>query len=230
MLLALLLFVQDPEALLRKPEEILAGAKTISVTFKSDGVFSQGGKENEGHYAASWRTKGANLFRIDTTDYRGKPYWIASDGKTVTNSSGVEPQAALKDSNARMALVFARMGGQSYMSLSISNPDREKIDNKKECYFPDLRLLIKWSGAKHLGTEKLDGREAHKVAATATWRKRGEESDSTADVVTWLDAESGLPLKRTVHHEVGAWKSDIVETYRDWKLNAEIADDVFTKP
>jgi hypothetical protein len=216
-MIALLLAMAQEEETLRKMEERLLKAKTFQVAFKAEGTIRFGPEKRELKAEGTLRLKGAK-FRLDQK-MDGAAVTIASDGERVVSRAGDEREERkpMKDCGGRFAVLFARLGLMTSAWISVENPDRDPYTEDEE-YLPDLRKLVSYSDTTSAGERA--------IRCTMTYRKRGEEADSTAVVTVWLD-EKGLPSKRRTEHTAGVRRVVAEETYSDWKLDGEIGDEVF---
>ncbi len=222
MLVALFLLLQtSPEESLRKLEERLLKAKTFQLSFKAEGTFQLGRQKDTQKIESTLHVKGPARFRFVqkmVVEEAPVTVTIVSDGTKVVARSGDdrETHVPMQDSGERLAILFARLGLMSSVWLSMANEDRDPFDDKHE-YIPDLRRLAKYSDY---------GAEDGLLRYVITYRKRNEEADSTAKVTVRFDKD-GLPTTRRGEHLSGARRVVVEEIYEGWKLDEEIADDVF---
>lgn len=229
-ILALSLLGQDVSSLLKKSDDLLLKAKTLQVTLKASSTLVMGRLTAKSKTEGTIRVKGPAKFRFDvtiTTDGVISQGSLISDGETAfdTLAPGLS-RRPMKNAAERIAVTMSRLGIHSAAALSLQNPDRDPWEEDDE-YIPDLRKLVKWSEIKYAGREKVGEVEAHQLTMMASFRKRAEEADSTAEVAVWLDVKTGLPLKRTVTHKADQRRVTCLETYEGWKIDEELTDEVF---
>ncbi len=217
-LLVLALLQDDPAETLKKLEERLVRAKTFQVAYRAEATIRFGPEKRVTKAEATLKVKGPAKFRVDEK-LDEHTVTIASDGEWVVSKSGgaKEQRRPMKNSAERFAILYARMGLMTSAWISMVNEDKDPSADDEE-YLPDLRKLASYSGTVSAGEKA--------IRYTVTYRKRGEEADSTATVTVWLDA-NGLPSQRKTEHTSGVRMVVAEETYSDWKIDEDIDDAVF---
>ena len=202
----------EAEELFKKMEAKLAAAK--SVQFKFEGEMNPRGVKLSGTLVFGE----TNQSRCDLEGKFGEESQsisVISDGKMarMTTSEPPENKAfAVPETLGRlMRLAAARAGCLGTIDVS-QREEKAKEDPEKAFAASDFKL-----GAK----EKVGEREAQAVEYKLV---RKGEKDSAATV--WIDAETHLPLKRTL--KMGT--KTLEENYSGWKLDEKIDAAKFELP
>lgn len=227
MLLVALLFLQEPDAdaLLKKLEERLVGAKTLQVEIKGETVFTKGKESAKAGMTGTLKLKAPAKYAFAGTMERGDEKIaasITSDGETAVEKAGevVRKLKSVKDFGARAGALFARFGFVPAQVLRLRNEDLE-AQEKDADFLPDARKLVKLEGAK---ARSVKGGTV--ITAIAVYRRYGEESDTRVDVTLEL-GEDGLPAKRVMKLVQEAVTIEVTESYSGWKIDGEIDDALF---
>jgi hypothetical protein len=224
-LLALLVWVilgtaaqaqETAQKLYEAMEHKLIQAKARQFNYQID--FKQAGAP--GACRGTWIMGEGNRFKCTSefqSSTQGLKAFTVSDGKTVLTQTevGCKPTPSLWSSPpswvSRSGRFFSR-GGQHLIGSSFSF---DEIDEVKPYAF------------KLVGRDKVGDREANVIEYQVG--RASQRRPTTYKL--WLDAQTNLPLKRTV--EAGgaeAGGSDVVETYSHWDLDPKVPDGVFALP
>ncbi len=84
---------------------------------------------------------------------------------------------------------------------------------------------LKVSDFKAKPAEQVNGRNAAVIAY-----KLAIKNDQAATAIVWLDAATGLPLKRALQFEMGNQRFTVTETYSDLRLNPQLDARLFELP
>jgi len=154
-------------------------------------------------------------FRVKRVGDDATGQHMISDGKTMTifdkkRNQYSEMSAPAKLSGYMQPLAQMGGGGQrtGILFLNILQDD------------PDEALLEGVTKGEYVGVEKLDGKDAHRMK----FKQEG------MDWELWVAADGQpfvLKMSNSSERPDGA-KVSLVETYKNWKVNAEPAKDAFT--
>ena len=150
---------------------------------------------------------------------------MISDGKrlrlTKAQKEGPQPHHLTAPKNLSPA--FARVVGRSGLFLGLDYLGRQ-FDRKAGGELrPDELFPV--SDLKLGGREKVDGRDTRMLTYAVQYDARRK-----LNATLWIDAQTGLPLKRVLSPQAGAVKEPITETYTDWKLNKKVEAKQFELP
>jgi outer membrane lipoprotein-sorting protein len=203
----------EAEKLFRDLEKRVAAAKTIRVSFVST-VYE--GEKDVGQLKGSITLEEGEKGSVKA---KGKlkemelALDLVSDGKklTVVSTAGgkAKEQPLPKKFGASARLGLSRVGPTAGLFMVGAAPDPGKEDQGL-----DLEKLLQLSDFKAGGTARVEGREARVLEYHVTLG--GEK----LAMKLWLDAKTGLPLKRELRGPMAAQSMRVVETYSEFKLGA----------
>jgi outer membrane lipoprotein-sorting protein len=206
----------DPAVLMQKMENKIARAKSVRVTFAAKAESPKGDLTMNGSLALAGDRARAEL----ELGMAGKSMKIlsVSDGtKTVSVQDGKTTEKPdKKDARPLVNAALARSGVTALFLLSQPSSKDGKKDGKGD---------IKLSEFKKLNSEKVGGRDAVVIEFTLTFQ---EQKPMRGTV--WLDAQTGLPLKRVLRGEEKGNAFTITETYSDLTLDAQLDAKLFEFP
>jgi hypothetical protein len=140
------------------------------------------------------------------------PY-IDPEGQTTAGDTG-------KGFHAMLAVVLSR-GGIGYAVYGL--PFWVRGDGGVDPDTPESRMTV--YDFKAGAAEKVGGRQAKVLRY-----RFGKGGKGDAEITLWIDAESGLPLKRVFFNPVGVFQGRIIETYSEFNLNPRIDGKAFELP
>jgi outer membrane lipoprotein-sorting protein len=203
------------EALAQK----LATAKVHKFDFAIDGFHDQSPIEWKGTMILA----AGNRLKITFTEQDGNVQWhntIVSDGKTLAKEVQFEGrQPTLQTSTVEKKLVDRVAGhlGPIGAYFGIINLPRESRD----------AALLKLSGFKMTGKDKVGGRDAQIIAYQFPLWEKG----LPVRCKLWLHVQTNLPLKRVLEiSDQGEAVVRVVETYSEWELEPKLPEGTFTLP
>ncbi len=225
MMLLLLLCQQDADTLLKQLEAKLVKAKTLQVEIKGETSFTKGGKKATASMAGVIKAKAPAKYSFIGTMSQGEQKIeanLVSDGATVKETAGdkTRTMTPVKDFSERAGALFSRFGFVPAQVLGLRNEDLDPQVEGAD-FLPDARKLVTIEAAK----AAVDG-GVTTITGTAVYRRYAETSDTKVAFTLVLGAD-GFPAKRTLKHVMEAITVEVVETYSNWKLDADIADDEF---
>jgi outer membrane lipoprotein-sorting protein len=200
-------------------EQKLAKAKAHQFNFAIDGFHDNSPIEWQGTVILA----DGNRLKVAFTEQDGNFQWhntIVSDGKTLAEQvqfEGTQPQ--VRTATVEKMLVDRVVGHLSPIGayFGIINIPRE---SRKAA-------LLKLSGFKMAGKEKVGGREANIIAYQFPFG----EKDLPTTCKLWLDAQTNLPLKRVLEiSDQGKVLFRAVETYSGWELEPKLPEETFMLP
>jgi outer membrane lipoprotein-sorting protein len=208
----------DAEKRFKAMEEKLARAAAFQVTF--DGKIESAGQKNDGTLKGAL-TVGPNGKSHMTAEGnilgKAQKMTMVSDGKQrVVKADDMNMESRDVPSNWRKMLdtVAARIGVTAgFLLIGRSSDDKE-----------DPLETIKVSDFKQVKREKINGRDAVVIEYKLT-----PKGLNAATCTVWVDAQTNLPLKRTLHVAEGGGVT-ISETYSNFTLNPNLDDKMFELP
>ncbi len=218
---AIFLAPQSAEETLSKIEDALAGARTISVTFRFSGEPKPGEMGNRGAGEGTVLLKEGgkvNLSLRGTDGQKRREFSVVSDGqklriKLVGKARDEAAPGRFKDA---MAVAVARLGpGVAMFYTDLIGPD-----NPKE--MPDFKKVLPVSDVKP-GADEKEGRSIR-------YRVKYEDDGQVFDIRLWYDPQTFRPLKRVVEVAGSTGASVVAETYEGVAFDAEIPDERFRIP
>jgi outer membrane lipoprotein-sorting protein len=219
---------QDKEAekLFRDLEKKIKGAKALEIvfTYQLEGKTAKGsllltneGKARlrvSGHYYPG--VEGNPSFELVSDGKRfkskGAEIGIATVGIPYVSPGGQTTGDTGKGFHAMSAVVLSRGGiwygvyGLAYWIKGAGGVDPDTPESKMTVY--DFK-----AGA----AEKVGKRQARVLHY-----RFGKGGKGDAEITLWIDAETGLPLKRVFFNPVGVFEGRITETYSEFNLNPKI--------
>jgi outer membrane lipoprotein-sorting protein len=146
---------------------------------------------------------------------------IVSDGKMLVSQGEFDGKPENKSRPASAKLSSATTAMLSRAGLFVA------IDAAVEAGAPKDAAELKIMGLTSIGKEKVGDRDANVIEYQLL--PAGEKTPAT--IRLWLDAQTSLPLKRTLE----ARDSDkvvfrVVETYNQWEIDPKLPDETFTLP
>ncbi len=200
----------DAEKTFRDLEKKITAAKTVQVAYQStlyEGDKEEGqfkgtfnlGEGGKGKVVARGRVKGMDISMDMVTDGKTMKVKVTPPGKEME-----QPQPKRFDATVRGGLSRAGITAGLFLTAGAGS-DKEE---------PDLDRLMRVSDIKSGGDAKLDGRAARVLQYKLTLGTQ----DFAGKV--WLDATTGLPLKRELSGKMRDQVMRIVETYSEFKLGA----------
>ena len=228
---------QDKEAekLFRDMEKKIKRAKALEIAF----TFQLNGKTAKGSLLLTQEDK-AQL-RVRSHYYpgvQGKPtFELISDGKRFKTkgakigvaSSGIpyidpEEEATAGDTGKgfhKICAVVLSRGGVGYFFYTL--PYWIQGDGGVDPDAPESKMTV--YDFKARGTEKVGERQAKVLRY-----RFGKGGKRDAEITLWIDAKTGLPLKRVFFNETGVFEGRITETYSEFNLNPKIDAKAFELP
>jgi hypothetical protein len=142
----------------------------------------------------------------------GVPY-IDPEGQTTAGDTG-------KGFHQMLAVVLSR-GGIGYAVFGL--PYWVHGDGGIDPDTPESKLTV--YDFKAGAAEKVGKRQAKVLRY-----RFGKGGKGDAEITLWIDAESGLPLKRVFFLPMGVFEGRITETYTAFNLNPKIEGKTFELP
>ncbi len=209
----------DPEKLFRKMEENLTGAKTLRVSADVLLKVPEGELKIVGdlHFADGDRV---NLTLNSTVDGKTRKGTTVSDGKRIrwtTDGSSGHSLPTAPGLNRFFVAKFARAGLGFGFFLTVGDG---KVAGK------DIDTLYPATDFRLRGKAQVRGRTAQVIEHKLTWA--GKEPVFRATV--WVDAVTGVPLKRVLTGEKKGQTVHITEVYADAALNGKLDTKLFDLP
>lgn len=225
---------KDAEKLFRDMEKKIKDAKAFEVVF----TYQLEGKTTKGSLLLTNDNK--TRLRLNGPFYFGvknkAKFELVSDGKQfktkgarlVVGSNGqagfdVDGQSEGKIGkrfHALHAVIFSRGGmGFTVLGLPYFVETQEDIDPDKEASKMTV-YDFKFGAAEKVGERQ----------AKVLHYRFGKGGKGDAEITLWIDAESGLPLKRVFFNESGVFEGRITEMYSVFNLNPKIDAKVFELP
>jgi hypothetical protein len=209
------------EELFGRMEERLMKARAL--TFEVEGAAERQPAER---FRGSAALADGNRMRLELVfqrDGQEKKALLIANGTRMAHAEGNTPLAfrdVEKDLNKDFLSLFARFGVHAYFAPV------------------DLHLHDLWPRQFKLGKkEEVAGRAAQAIEYELNIYGRGSAAPEGAAVpaslfraVVWLDAETGLPLKREVSELGKEQKEKVTETYTRWALDGVIDGKTFELP
>jgi outer membrane lipoprotein-sorting protein len=202
-------------------EQKLSKAKALKFDFAIDGFHDR--EEEVIKWKGTMILADGNRLKVTFAGQEGKSRihsTIVSDGKTLADQyqfDGKQPE--LHTSPVEKKLVDRVVGHLSPIGayFGIINIPRE---------FRDAALL-KLSGFKMVGKDKV----ADRAAVVIEYQFPLTEKELTTTCKLWLDAQTNLPLKRTLEvPDTGKILFRAVEMYSGWELDLKLPEGTFTLP
>ena len=214
---ALALQGNDAEKAFRDFEKKVAAAKALHVV--GDVTAKEKDKEAKFHFAMTLAQGNKVRMKMNgTVEGKEMAFEVLSDGKSFQTvragvGGGQRGGGAAPDHFSEMlGTVLSRVGLIGGLK---AHPRRGK-DEKA----PDLEKMYGLSNFKAGKAEKVNGRQATVVH----YDLKVHDKDETR-VTLWLDADTGLPLKRTITADGG--KMHLTETYKEFNVNPTVDDKTF---
>jgi outer membrane lipoprotein-sorting protein len=208
----------DPEKLFRAMEEKILSAKHFQVSGEMNVA---GGKRDKSRFNVSILLGQGNRARLATVaevDGEKRNLLMTSDGTRMRLSGTADKQPSERPTpkylHRGLALTLARLGLTAGL-----RPFRLRPSAKPDDPEPDRQITL--SDFKMGPAEKVEEREARVIRYKAS----GPAAPGPVEVTLWLDARTGLPLKRVLSLE--KFKARITETYREFHLNPKVNPRVF---
>ncbi len=208
----------DAEKRFKMMEEKITRAAAFQVTF--DGKM-EGGMGNTGAFKGTLTVGPNGKARLTANaDFMGKTAKLemVSDGKKLKMDAEGKPEPSRdqpKDWRTTLNVITARTGLTAGMLL-IGRSSRDEGEGP----FATMKL----SDFELLKGEKVNGR-----AAVVLKYKLTPKDKTPAVCTVWLDAQTNLPLKRTLYINEGGGVT-LSETYSNFNLNPRLDDKMFELP
>jgi outer membrane lipoprotein-sorting protein len=209
----------DAEKAFRDFEKKIASAKALHVV--GDIVAREKDKEAKLHFAMTL-AQGNKVRMTMKGKVEGKEmaFEVISDGKNLAMSS--ESVGKGKGSGGPTPDRFTEMLGTVLSRVGVVGGLKVGpgmgIDEKN----PDLEKMFGASNFKDGKAEKINGRQTRVI------RYDVKIHQDKAKVTLWLDASTGLPVKREIVADNG--KAHITETYTEFNLNPQLDAKTFELP
>lgn len=220
LMLACVLLLQDKSAedTLKAIEESIGKAKTVGLKFKVEVTPKGEGEDKKSDAEGSVLVKEGNKVLIAMKGRQaGKEMevLVVSDGSKlrIAFRDQGEPKDTPQNFKDWVSVSIARVGGAGTFGMVglLGGGDKRPP--------PDLRELLQLSEVAH---GENDGN-----ARTLTYRVTYADANQTFDVRLWYEPKSLKLLKRTLAVKSRASQTDVVETYDDYVLGADIPDEKF---
>lgn len=225
---------QDKEAekLFRHMDKRIKGAKALAIdfTYEFNGKTAKGSllltQEDKaqlrvrGHYYPGVQGKPRFELVSDGTRFRtkGAKIGVASNGIPYIDP---EEEATVGETGKgfhKMCAVVLSRGGVGYFFYTL--PYWIQGDGGIDPDTPESKMTV--HDFKASGTEKVGKRQARVVRYHF-----GKGGKGDAEVTLWIDAETGLPLKRVFFNPTGVFVGRFTETYPAFNLNPKIDGKAF---
>jgi outer membrane lipoprotein-sorting protein len=226
MLFALLLpalAAQESEAekRFRAMEEKILSAKLFQVSGEMNVA---GGKRDKSKFNVSMllgQGDRARLATVAEVSGEKRNLLMTSDGTRMRLAGTADKQSTERPTpkylHRGLALTLTRLGLTAGL-----RPFRMRPPAKSEEPEPDGQITL--SDFQMGPAEKVEEREARVIRYKAS----GPAAPGPVEVTLWLDARTGLPLKRVLNLE--KYKARITETYREFHLDPKVNPRVFELP
>jgi outer membrane lipoprotein-sorting protein len=191
-------------------EQKLAKAKACRFDFEIDGLFTK--------LKGTLLLSSGNRLKLTFAGLDGNDKvrnTIVSDGEKLATQYDLDGHSETVTTAADEKLVDRTIGWLTKSGAFVAASNIVDSEHRNAA-------IMKLSGFKMAGKEKVGGREANVVEYQFLVGK--EMLPSTCKL--WLDAQTNLPVKRIV--EISKFR--VVETYSNWELDPKLPDDTFTLP
>jgi outer membrane lipoprotein-sorting protein len=202
-------------------EDRIAAAKSVQVAFEGKIESPKGNATVSGSLAIAG-DKARVEFALDATGKSVKLVAVSDGVKTVTVQEGRRTESKDTPGETRRAVVvlMARAGVATlFHTAGRQAPKDGKV--KKE----DPLDLVQVSDFKKLPGEKVGNRDAVVIAY-----KLKIQDDAPLSATVWLDAQTGLPLKRVVRGEQKDAAFTVTETYGTFVIDPKLDAKLFEFP
>ncbi len=219
---ALLLQDKTAEETFRKIEDAITKAKTVSVNYKSE-VDRFYGRPESFKYEGTLLLKEGNkvYIAIKGQDERGtSSSMMVSDGTTLEMNPELREQPGDAPKNLREAFLVALARGGVCQAKELSN----FLILYRQDGSPDYRELFSLSNFK--AGEDDEGRKTLTYRLTVKVYKKQQDYD----VKLWYDPKTYRPVKRELNYRDESRRLTIVDSFSEFVLNADIADEKFKVP
>jgi outer membrane lipoprotein-sorting protein len=145
---------------------------------------------------------------------------VVSDGKTMFTQMDLDgkPEMKTKPVSDKLFTVLVGYLSRTGLFLGFEIMDRENPKDAAE---------LKLSAFKSAGKAKVGSRDANVIE----YMLIPPDSKTPASCKLWLDAQTNLPLKRTLEaNRDGKLVFRVVETYMQWELDPKLPEGTFTLP
>jgi outer membrane lipoprotein-sorting protein len=209
------------EKLFRDMEKKIKAAKAVEVvfTYQLEGKTAKGSLLLTGDNKARLQVSGHYYFGVK----ENASFELVSDGKRLkTKGAGGHTEGGTaKGFHALLAVTLSRGGICTTVGLPglVGGDGDGEIDPDK----PDSKMTV--HDFKAITAEKVGERQAKVVRY-----RFGKGGNDDPKVTVWIDAETGLPLRRVYLAHPGSAKIRITESYSEFRLNPKVDAKAFELP
>jgi outer membrane lipoprotein-sorting protein len=205
-----------PQKLFETMEQKLTGAKAYKFDF--DLEHASDGRTDfklKGTLVVAAGNK-LSLHFMGTADQQAIKGIMVSDGSTLTMKREIDgkPDSRSEPAAAKLCETLTRVLVRAAVDVAVEQTDRSD---------PKWADQLKVSGFKAAGKAAVEGRETNVVECRVAF----SETRGPARCKLWLDAATGLPLKRVL--EIDGLRV-ITENYRNWELDPKLPEGTFLLP